>query len=105
MERLCRYVLHVSSIAQSSATSNLQPVLDRLCPSPHRLFTAYYRQTAVVAEADNLPPNIAVCSLPWEELSYEHCVSEAESLFLRLFPDKAFMPKAQDFADSDSDEA
>lgn len=81
--------------SSDNAYSDLEPILKKHVPQEIVKWSYCYQQLKRVSCSQNIP-GLHVTSPPLEDLDYSECILEAEKIFLSMFPDEEFLPRAPD---------
>lgn len=65
---------------------------------PQVLWSLYFNcpETSSCDLTTGVPSNVFLCSGPDLDLDFEHAVAEAKSIFMKMYPDCEFLPRAPD---------
>ncbi|KAK7085434.1 hypothetical protein SK128_008584 [Halocaridina rubra] len=97
------YCVHMTCEG-SDAEEDLRVVAERLFAveetsvGPRVLWSLYFNQLDLsnTDTMEGVPENIHLCSGPDASLDYDTAISQAHSLFTRMFPEEQFLPRAPD---------
>lgn len=84
----------------SSSKSDLSNIVKRFFSETELLWVAYFQQpTRQQVDLPNESAEIKgfyITNPPSNDIDYEHSIKEAESIFLNMYPDQEFLPRAPD---------
>lgn len=101
------YLVHLSCLSMSETSKqDFLPIIEKLFSTvqdssgrPQLIWSLFYNISFVDNSVRSNSDNLFVVDGPVFEMDYGKCISEAKSIFEKMFPNEEFLPKAPDAED------
>ncbi|KAL1505396.1 hypothetical protein ABEB36_004970 [Hypothenemus hampei] len=97
------YLVHLTSKQISSPHEDFQHVVQKLFnhedkEAPAILWSCYFSLPGIdnLDVCESLPENLFLCSGPDLDLDYDASIKKAKEIFIKMYPDLEFLPRAPD---------